>query len=90
MTEAYQFRVTGRVQGVGFRWSAQEEARRWGLAGWVTNEDDGSVLGLAQGTEESLSAFRRWLDRGPAGARVDQVEWTAVTPTGLRIFTIRN
>lgn len=86
---AYTFVVQGRVQGVGFRWSTQEEARRLGLVGWVKNEDDGSVSGLAQGPEESLTAFRRWLARGPSGALVDRVKWTEATPTGLRMFTIK-
>ena len=87
--KAYQFRATGRVQGVGFRWSAQEEARRLNLAGWVANDDDGSVSGFVQGTEAALKEFRRWLGRGPRSAAVGVVEWTEAAPTGLRLFTIR-
>lgn len=86
---AMRFRVTGRVQGVGFRWSAQEEAQALRVAGWVRNEDDGSVSGLVQGEEAEVRRFVSWLDGGPSGARVTRVETEAAEPTGLRIFTIR-
>lgn len=86
---AFQFRVTGVVQGVGFRWSAQEEARRLRLAGWVRNEDDGSVTGLVQGDSGAVEDFRLWLGRGPRSARVTAVEWTPTAPTGLRDYTAR-
>jgi acylphosphatase len=86
---ARAFRVTGRVQGVGFRWSAQEEARRLGLAGWIGNEDDGAVSGVAQGPPESLEAFHRWLSVGPRSARVEAVAWDVAEPSGLRLFVVR-
>lgn len=86
---AFHFRITGTVQGVGFRWAAQEEAQGRGLAGWVCNEDDGSVTGLVQGDEGAVAAFRKWLGRGPRSARVDAIEWTEAATTGLRIFTVR-
>jgi len=87
--QACAFRVTGRVQGVGFRWSAQEEALRLGLAGWIRNEDDGGVVGLVQGPVEVLGRFRQWLARGPRSAQVERLEWTEAAPTGLRVFTVR-
>lgn len=68
------WQVRGRVQGVGFRWNARKEARRLGLAGWVRNEDDGSVLVVARGEAGELDAFEGWLAEGPAAARVDAVE----------------
>ena len=86
---ARTFRVTGVVQGVGFRWSAQEEAHRLGLAGWVRNDDDGAVSGFIQGASVALEAYRHWLLRGPRSARVDSVDWTETPPTGLRIFIVR-
>lgn len=86
---ARTFQVRGRVQGVGFRWAAQEEARRLGLAGWVTNNHDGTVSGHVQGESEPLEAFRRWLNRGPRSARVESVEWVETAATGLRLFTVR-
>jgi acylphosphatase len=86
---AKTFRVTGRVQGVGFRWSAQEEARRLNLAGWVSNGQDNSVSGLVQGSESAVEQFAVWLGRGPRSARVDKVELKDVPLQGLRIFTVR-
>lgn len=86
---AKRFTVVGRVQGVGFRWSALEEARRWGLAGWVQNDDNGSVTGLVQGDEDAVAQFSLWLRKGPRSARVDSVELDEVPLSGYRIFTAR-
>ena len=71
---AFRARVTGRVQGVGFRWSAVREARRLGLRGWVRNADDGSVEVEAEGAPAALADFLAWLHQGPAGAVVSGVE----------------
>ena len=70
-----RFRVTGRVQGVGFRWWAQEQAQALGLAGFVRNDPDGAVSGCAEGGEEALAAFRARLAEGPSSARVADVAW---------------
>jgi acylphosphatase len=67
-------RVTGRVQGVGFRWFVREEARRLGLSGWVTNLAGGEVEVAAGGEASSLERLRRALQVGPAGAQVERVE----------------
>ena len=64
-------RVTGKVQGVGFRWFVRENARRCELAGWVVNRPDGSVEVLASGHAECVSRLRRALEAGPEGARVE-------------------
>jgi len=69
---AHTFRVTGLVQNVGFRWSAQAEARRLGVVGWVTNEED-FVSGFVQGDERRVEAFVLWLHHGPPQARVEAV-----------------
>jgi acylphosphatase len=66
-------RVTGVVQGVGFRWFVRERARRLGLAGWVRNLTDGTVEVLATGGAEKLELLRCELRRGPAGAAVQDV-----------------
>ena len=65
--------VTGRVQGVGFRWFVRETARRVGLAGWVCNLPDGSVELAAEGDEESIALLRRGVSAGPSGAEVQEV-----------------
>jgi acylphosphatase len=66
-------RVSGRVQGVGFRWAAQAEADRLGVTGWVRNSEDGSVEAVAEGEEAAIDRFVDWCRRGPRGARVDDL-----------------
>jgi acylphosphatase len=66
--------VTGRVQGVGFRWFVEREASALGVGGWVRNNDDGAVEVLATGTADQLSRLRRALEKGPRASRVDEVQ----------------
>jgi acylphosphatase len=66
-------RISGRVQGVGFRWFVREEARRLGLSGWVTNLPGGEVEVRAGGEGSSLERLRRALEVGPTGAEVQAV-----------------
>ena len=73
--KAIHARVSGRVQGVFFRASAAEEARRLGLAGWVRNRRDGSVEVFAQGAPGAVETLVAWLHEGPPLARVDRVDW---------------
>ena len=65
--------VRGLVQGVGFRWFVQQEARRLGLAGWVVNGSDGSVEVVAEGNRELIERLAALLWEGPAGASVSDV-----------------
>jgi acylphosphatase len=65
--------ITGRVQGVGFRWYIREHARQSGLAGWVRNRADGAVEVAAAGTVELLDALTRAARHGPPGAHVADV-----------------
>ncbi len=86
---AKRFIVRGRVQGVGFRWFVDNEARQLGLAGWVRNNFDGTVEALAIGSEDQLRAFRRKLQQGPRAARVDEVKELPAEPVpGLNTFRI--
>ena len=87
--QARRFLVRGRVQGVGFRWFVEREANIMGIAGWVRNNHDGSVVVLAQGTRDQLSGLHSRLREGPRAARVDAVEVTDTnTITGLSSFRI--
>jgi len=70
---AVRLRVTGRVQGVGYRAWAAAEARRLGLSGFVRNRLDGSVEAVARGPAEALAAFAAACRTGPSGARVEAV-----------------
>jgi acylphosphatase len=68
-------RITGRVQGVGFRWWAQRQAEALELVGWIMNADDErSVEVVAEGDDAALAEFARRLEIGPPGARVDSFE----------------
>lgn len=81
--------MSGRVQGVGFRWSAQTEATSLGLVGFVRNRADGTVEVEAEGADDAVSTFTDWLTSGPPGADVVSVEAETVAPTGGPGFQIR-
>lgn len=72
--ETAKVRVTGRVQGVGFRAWTEREARRLGLTGWVRNEPDGAVTAFLAGPPEAVATMLEHLHHGPRGARVSGVE----------------
>lgn len=66
--------ITGRVQGVGFRWWVRRQAELLALTGWVMNGDDErSVELVAEGRPDSLDEFERKLNTGPSGARIEAV-----------------
>ena len=75
------FRVSGRVQGVGFRWWTLREAKRLGLRGTVRNCPDGTVEIHAAGSEAALARLAERLHQGPSHARVDRVERIPPAPT---------
>jgi acylphosphatase len=66
--------ISGRVQGVAFRWSMCEAARANGARGWVRNRRDRRVEAVVDGTPEAIEAMLRWAWRGPGMARVDRVD----------------
>jgi acylphosphatase len=69
-----RFVISGRVQGVGYRWFVREQARRLGVRGWVRNEHDGSVVVEAAASAAALAEFAGQLGQGPAGASVAAVD----------------
>jgi acylphosphatase len=71
---AVEVRVHGRVQGVWFRGSTRDEARRLGLAGWVSNRDDGTVQARLQGDPAAVEAMVAWCRIGPPGAEVTRLD----------------
>ena len=88
MRIARRFVVSGRVQGVGFRWFTQDTAAQEGVKGWVRNLPDGRVEAHVEGEEEAVTRVERAIRTGPRGARVEQVKVDEEEPGGYRSFTI--
>ncbi len=86
---ALRLTVHGRVQGVSYRASAQTEALRLGLQGWVRNRHDGSVEALVVGARPRLEAFVEWARNGPPGARVDHLEVASAEIEKMEAFFVR-
>ncbi len=81
--------VHGTVQGVFFRASAEQEAARLGVSGWVRNRTDGTVEMVAEGDDHAVDALVRWAHEGPARAEVTGVDVTEREPEGFRGFEQR-
>ncbi len=83
-------RIRGRVQGVGFRYATHREAERLGVRGWVRNCPDGAVEAEFAGDRAALESMLAWCDKGPALARVTDVEaiWSD-DETDYDSFTVR-
>ncbi len=83
--------VRGIVQGVGFRWFVVRSASQLGLTGWTSNEADGSVRVIAEGSADALEIMERLLHEGPAGAHVQGVDVIRTAATGeFASFGIRS
>ena len=90
-TARVEFTVVGVVQGVGFRYFAWREASDLGLTGWVENQADGSVHGIAEGTGSVLDAFLERLAEGPPAALVRDLRVVRMPATGsLGPFGVRS
>ena len=89
MSAAVDVTVTGRVQGVSFRWYAVQEAAKLGVTGWVRNEPDGSVAGHFEGDAAAVEAMVDWCREGPRPAQVQRVARRDGAVTGARSFEVR-
>lgn len=78
-----RYEITGRVQGVGFRWFTRAAAREIGLSGWVRNCADGSVEAIAAGTADQQAKFEQAVRQGPSGSKVNDVEKTEAAHADL-------
>jgi len=85
----FRFRVTGRVQGVGYRYFALMEAQANGVFGYAKNLPDGSVEVVAEGAPAAVQAFEARLREGPAFARVALVDKEPLAARGDQGFHIR-
>ena len=72
-TDGIHVLVSGRVQGVGFRYFVRERAEATGVTGWVRNLRDGSVEAVLIGAPDAVQAMLDAIGRGPGGAHVDEV-----------------
>lgn len=81
MVIARKFRLSGLVQGVGFRFFTQRVAARYQVRGYVRNLDDGRVEAWAQGPEKSVEAFKHDITAGPQYSRVDEIEEIVFEPS---------
>jgi acylphosphatase len=81
--------VSGRVQGVGFRWFTREQAEARALAGWTRNLRDGTVECEVEGPKDVVAEFVEALKTQHPFARVDAVEFQNIPPEGGSGFEIR-
>jgi acylphosphatase len=89
MDKAVDVRISGRVQGVSFRYHTRERAEQLGVRGWVRNEPDGSVTGHFEGPADAVDALIAWSQDGPRHAYVEGVAVTESEPAGATGFVVR-
>jgi len=86
----YKICVKGRVHGVGFRWSAANEANMRGINGLVKNLSDGTLYIEAEGPEDQLNDFVEWCRKGPRFSSVDSVDVESCPPVNHTDFSIEH
>lgn len=86
----YEYTVSGRVQGVGFRQFVVDKARELQVKGWVRNKTNGDVQLMAQGSKSDLETLKSYLETGPSAARVKKVSiYKVENPDDFSGFTIK-
>ena len=85
----FNITVFGKVQGVGYRYSAMKMAKVYGISGFVQNQADGSVYMEAEGNETSMALFVDWCEKGPGFGRVDRITKVESGVRGFQDFSIR-
>jgi len=90
MRVARRFLISGRVQGVGFRYFASDAAHREGVSGCARNLDDGRVEVMADGEAESMVRFERALRQGPSRSRIEHVMVEETEPLGRSGFVVED
>lgn len=90
MIKHFKIRVYGRVQGVGFRVAARNQARSLNLKGWVENLQDGSVLISVQGDDSDCMTFIQWCRNGTGYSWIERIEISEKMPDAFKAFMIKN
>lgn len=86
----FKIKISGRVQGVGFRWSVAREAQSTGISGFVKNLSDGRVYIEAEGQKEQLENFVDWCRKSPGMSEVESVDVESGEPVNYTEFTIKH
>ena len=81
--------ISGKVQGVGYRYSTVQEAQKLGIRGWVRNLLDGRVEAIFEGTEPLIEQMLQWCHEGPGSAKVMDVTIETVEPQLYQGFEVR-
>lgn len=88
--ERRSYRFSGRVQSVGFRYTALQAARRLELTGWVSNRADGTVEAQVQGDAANLNRFPGTIAALNRWIRLDKTEWSRIpVQAEEKTFTVR-
>lgn len=88
MGSQFDIRISGRVQGVGFRAAANRQARQLSLKGWVKNQADGSVRVVINGKMENCVRFIKWCREGSAYSWVEAIDIKEMEAENLGPFQI--
>jgi len=84
----YHIKITGTVQGVGYRVNAKKVAENLKINGWIRNEDDGTVTIEAEGKPENMEMFLKWCEQGPSNAIVEDMTYEKGDARALKAFNI--